>query len=127
MTHYWKLDSNSIVIYDSYRLEKKIKEIPLVNIRRAYLCGVNMDPEQINTKNSLFIIRTETECLFCGTANADQNSTMNVLARNFYNIFKMVYLPYGNRNGFRKSLKISAPKYEEKVSTIKDRTSNKYL
>jgi hypothetical protein len=42
---------------------------------------------------------------------------MNVLARNFYNIFKMAYLPYaGTRNGFsRLSLKITVPKYEEKV------------
>ena len=65
---------------------------------------------------------------------------MNVLARNFYNIFKMAYLPYASsRNGnlkefsfyfklinlflkkkiekglSRASLKITAPKYEEKV------------
>jgi hypothetical protein len=68
------------------------------------------------------------------------NQAMNVLARNFYNIFKMAYLPYASsRNGnlkefsfyfklinlflkkkiekglSRASLKITAPKYEEKV------------
>ena len=116
LTHYWKLDSTSIAIYDSYRLEKKLMEIELTSVRRAYLCGVSMlDPENANNvKNCLFVIRTDTEAFYCGMGNADPNSTMNVLARNFYNIFKMVYLPYGNRNGFRKSLKITAPKYEEK-------------
>jgi hypothetical protein len=76
-----------------------------------------MDPDQTtNAKSCLFVIRTDEEAYYCGMDNTDPNSTMNVLARNFYNIFKMVYLPYShaNRTGFRKSLKISAPKYEEK-------------
>jgi hypothetical protein len=79
---------------------------------------MDADMQTMNTaKSCLFVIRTDDEAYYCGMGNADPNSTMNVLARNFYNIFKMVYLPYShaNRTGFRKSLKISAPKYEEKV------------
>ena len=54
---------------------------------------------------------------------------MNVLARNFYNIFKMAYLPYGgSRNGFsRVSLKITAPKYEEKVKELEKILLVKYF
>lgn len=121
ITHYWKLDSKSIIIYDSYRLEKEIKQIPLESIKKANLCGLSIsqatsskDEHFINEQKCLFVLVTESEVFYCGMGNADQNSTMNVLARNFYNIFKMVYLPYGNRHSSRMSLKISAPKYEEK-------------
>lgn len=100
-THYWKLDSQSITIYDSYRLEKKLQEILLTDIKKANLCGLSMNSkdELINGQKCLFILSTMYEVYYCGMGNADQNSTMNVLARNFYNIFKMVFLPYANRNG----------------------------
>lgn len=110
ITHYWKLDSQSVAIYDSYRLEKKLKEIALGSIKRAFLCGVNMDASSPTDSyssnasthsfihNCLFVIRTEDEAFYCGMGNADPNSPMNVLARNFYNIFKMVYLPYASAN-----------------------------
>jgi hypothetical protein len=101
-THYWRLDATSITIYDSYRLKTELKKLLLVDIRRANLCGIsaiNNYEELSNEQKCLFILTTEHEIFYCGMGNTDQNSTMNVLARNFYNIFKMVFLPYGNRNG----------------------------
>lgn len=111
MTHYWKLDSSCITIYDSYRLEKVIRQILLTDIRKANLYGLSafgsskdaaaaaVAAENANEQKCLFMITTDKEIYYCGMDNADQNSTMNVLARNFYNIFKMVFLPYCNRNG----------------------------
>lgn len=116
-THYWKLDAKSINIYDSYRLEKKLKTIELENIKKANLCGVlpNAKDECINDQKCLFIIRTDNDDYYCGLGGNNSNSTMNILASNFYNMFKMVFLPYGGRNSENKlSIKISAPKYEEK-------------
>ncbi len=101
MTHYWKLDSKSITIYDSYRLERLIQEIPLNVIKKASLCGLNMSNREdfINDQKCLFTLKTDIEVYYCGMGSSDPNVTMNVLARNFYNIFKMVYLPYSSRHG----------------------------
>jgi len=99
-THYWKLDSTSISIFISYKLEKKLREIPLDSIVNASLSGMSLNREDSGDSNKcLFILKTDNEIFYCGNGKEDQNSTMNVLARNFFNIFKMVYLPYGNRNG----------------------------
>ena len=99
-THYWKLDAKSINIYDSYRLEKKLKTIELENIKKANLCGVlpNAKDECINDQKCLFILRTDNDDYYCGLGGTNSNSTMNILASNFYNMFKMVFLPYGGRN-----------------------------
>ncbi len=103
LTHYWKLDSSSINIFISYKMEKKLKEIPLNSIVNVSLTGINLNREDSGDANKcLFMLKTENEVFYCGNGKEDQNSTMNVLARNFFNIFKMVYLPYGNRNGGKK-------------------------
>ena len=99
VTHYWKLDSQTIKIYDTYRLEKKLMEVQLANVEKASLCGINSNDDYINDQKCLFILRTAEVIFYCGLGNTDQNNTMNQLARNFYNIFKMVYLPYGHRHG----------------------------
>jgi hypothetical protein len=135
------LDSTSIKIYNSYRLERFLNEIRLEDIVKVTLCGINetttttTEPStsyHYRSKNSskdtkdkkgyrcLFILQTEDISYYCGIGGADHNNTMNVLARNFYNIFKMVYLPYANKyNGSQISIKrMNAPKYEEKVNSI---------
>lgn len=117
VTNYWRLDSQAINIYDSYRLEKHLKELPLASIRTANICGMNPQiiEEFVNDQKCLFTLVTDDETYYCGMDSSDSSNTMNVLARNFYNIFKMAYLPYGNLNSRRISWKISAPQYEEKV------------
>ncbi len=108
-THYWKLDSTSINIFISYKLERKLKEIPLNSIVNVVLTGMNLSREDSGDENKcLFMLKTENEIFYCGNGKEDQNSTMNVLARNFFNIFKMVYLPYGNRNGGKTQINIKA-------------------
>ena len=100
VTHYWKLDSACIYVFSSYKLEKRLKEIPIGSIVKATLSGVNIVREDaVNDRKCLFVLRTENEIYYCGKGNEDPNTAMNVLARNFYNVFKMVHLPYGNRNG----------------------------
>ena len=99
MTHYWKLDSQSIKIYESYRAENHLTEIQLADIEKASLCGIYSNDVFLNDQKSVFIIRTSEAVYYGGIVNTDQNQSMNQLARNFYNIFKMVYLPYGHRHG----------------------------
>ena len=93
------MDSQSIKIYDSYKLEKKLAEINLANIEKASLCGIYSNDVFINDQKSLFILRTTEAVYYGGMGNTDHGNTMNNLARNFYNIFKMVYMPYGHRHG----------------------------
>ncbi len=107
------MDTASIIIHDTSRLENKLKEIPLNTIKNSSLCGLDIQNKDdiINDQKCLYILRTDNEVYYCGIGSQDQNSPMNVLARNFYNIFKMVFLPYINKNGGpRKSLKITAPR-----------------
>jgi hypothetical protein len=96
VTHYWRLESQFISIYESFRLEEKLKEILLSNIKRVIQCGLTSYSmnECINNQKCLYMLCTDEEAFFCGMANADLNQTMNVLARNFFNIFKIVHLPY---------------------------------
>lgn len=109
------MDTKSIKIYNSYRLEKILKEIPLETIKNAKLNGLNSKEENcINDQKCLYVLVASEEQYYCGMGNSDPNSAMNVLARNFFNIFKMVYLPFMGHQGKRPSIKISAPKYEEK-------------
>lgn len=65
-----------MIIYDTYRLEKKLKEIPLSEIRKATLCGVNINlkDDYLNDQKCLFILWTETEAFFCGVDNMEQNN-----------------------------------------------------
>ena len=98
--HFWILDSISINIFTSYKLEKKLKEIPLYSIVGAVLTGMDLVREDsVDEKKCLFMLKTVNEIFYCGNGKEDRNSNDNVRARNFFNIFKMVYLPYGNRNG----------------------------
>ena len=78
-----------------------LKEIPLMSIKKAIQCGLNMsgETESLSGQKCLFLLKTEAETYFCGMDAEIQNS-MNVLARNFYNIFKMAYLPYGSKSIF---------------------------
>lgn len=99
VTYYWRLDSQAINIFNSYRLEKNLKNIPLSSIKKALICGLRPDSveEFINGQKCLFMLITENDTYYCGMDGSETQNTMNVLARNFYNIFKMAYLPYGNR------------------------------
>ncbi len=88
MTHYWQLDSQTIHVYDTYKLENKLFEIQLNSIEKAMLS----DSKQ--KIKCLFYMQTDKIIYYCGLDNSNPNDTMNQLARNFFNIFKMVYLPY---------------------------------
>jgi hypothetical protein len=102
-TLFWILDSTSINIFNSYKLERKLKEIPLYSIVSAVLTGMDsVREDSVDEKKCLFMLKTVNEIFYCGNGKEDRNSKDNVRARNFFNIFKMVYLPYGNRNGGKK-------------------------
>ena len=106
-THYWKLDSSCIYVFTSNKLEKRLKEIAIGSIVKATLSGVNkLRDDAANERKCLFVLRTENEIYYCGKGNEDHNTVMNVQARNFYNVFKMVHLPYGNNNKCNKRKKL---------------------
>ena len=77
------------------KIERKIKEIPLNSIVKVVQSGMDAT-ENHNSIKYLFLIKTDEEVYYCGNGNESEDSPMNTLARQFYNIFKMVYLPYSN-------------------------------
>lgn len=98
VTHYWKLTSLSINVFfkDLNQIEKKIKDIPLSSIVKVAQSGINADEFRAPVK-FLFVLKTDDEIYFCGDGAQNENSPMNSLARQFFDLFKMVYLPYGNK------------------------------
>jgi serine/threonine protein kinase len=60
------------------------------------------------------MLKTDKETYYCGNRDEDENAPLNVLARTFYNIFKMVYMPYNANNRLKvKKFMFSVPRYEE--------------
>jgi len=98
VTHYWKLSSLSIAVFikDLNKNEKKLKDIPLISIVKVAQSGINADEFRAPVR-FLFVLKTDEEIYFCGDGNQSENSPMNSLAKQFYDIFKMVYLPYENK------------------------------
>jgi hypothetical protein len=99
-------------VYDSFRSETLIKEIHLVSIKNAKMCELNGGPTEIepltlansqyiNNQKCLFKLVTDDEVYFCGMDASDTKNTMNVLAKNFFNIFKMVYFPHEKKSAIR--------------------------
>ena len=44
----------------------------------------------------LFIIRVDNgQIYYCGNGNDNENTFENTMARSFFNMFKIVYLPFG--------------------------------
>ena len=110
VTHYWQLDSQKILVHDSNQLRAKLYEIPLTLIQRVFLIDVNQ-PMQFKDfkkpKNKcLFCLKTLTIIYFCGVDTQNPTCSENQLARNFYNIFKMVYLPYSKGERILNVLKL---------------------
>jgi hypothetical protein len=116
VTHYWQLDNQKIYVFENYQLKNKLFEIMLNKIQRAILLDVNQTIQfkdfKKPKKKCLFCLKTDGVIYNCGVDSQDPACAVNQLARNFYNIFKMVFLPYSR--GTRQSLKIMAPKYEER-------------
>jgi len=97
--HFWKLDSDSIKILVkdmNNKSEKKIKEIPLNSIIKVRQSGIDVD--EFKTLKHLFSLETNDDVYFCGDGKQSENSAMNSIAKQFFNIFKMVYLPYTSRS-----------------------------
>jgi hypothetical protein len=116
VTHYWKLDSQSIIVYETYKMENQLKLIPLENIKNATLCSINKNnnDNQYYSQKCIFLLKTDKETYYCGTREHDENAPLNVLARTFYNIFKMVHMPYNANNRLKvNNFKFSVPRYEE--------------
>jgi hypothetical protein len=114
--YYWKLDSQSIVVYDTYKMENQLKLIMLESIKSATLCSVNRSysDNQYYSQKCIFMLKTDKETYYCGNRDEDENAPLNVLARTFYNIFKMVYMPYNANNRLKvKKFMFSVPRYEE--------------
>ncbi len=70
------MDSKSILIFDTYRLEKKLNELNLSDIRKATLCGLNINSKDdyLNDQKCLFILWTDNQSFFCGIDNSEQNN-----------------------------------------------------
>ena len=98
VTHYWQLDSQKIHVYESNQLKTKLNEIMLNTIQRAILLDVSISAQFKDFKKPkskcLFCLKTVNLIYNCGVDSQNPNCTENLLARNFYNIFKMVFLPY---------------------------------
>ena len=129
LVNYWQLDSQKIHVYENSQLRVKLFEIPLNTIQKAVLVDVDQPKYKC-----LFYLKTANNIFNCGLDTKRYPSCVeNQWARNFYNIFKMAYIPFSKgmekkQNsvfchfyyyfflGARKSFKVTAPKYEEKVS-----------
>lgn len=112
-THYWRLDDKKINIFPNSGTNEKLCEVELNKIEIIVNCDTIPFRNSVKKldRECLFYFKTNLKTYFCGM-NTDPHIGMNVVAKNFFNIFKMAHLPF-NRN--RNSIKISAPKYEEKV------------
>ena len=98
VTHYWQLDSQKILVYENNQLNNKLFEIMLSSIQRAILLDVSHSIQFKDFKKPkskcLFCLKTVNLVYNCGIDPQNPYCTENQLARNFYNIFKMVHLPY---------------------------------
>lgn len=94
-TNYWKLDAQSLTIYDSAKQEVKLKEIQIDQIKSA--SSADLDDKFINDQKCLFIIKTNDETFFCGDGSMALYSSVNSAVRNFHNLLKMALLPFSNR------------------------------
>lgn len=127
-THYWTLDNKKINVYETWKLNKKLFDISLESIIRASTWS-NSD-ELRYKKNSehipLYYIEIPKCVIFCGLDNVPSHP-LNQTTRNFYNIFKIVFLPYNTFKGRSKLVKISAPEYSNSdISSSKIVRSNSY-
>lgn len=120
---YWQLDSQAINVFETSRMDKKLFDITLDTIKRIEL-NISAQNNQARLRNRtsseqshpyVFSIRTENMTYFCGLALNEDSHSLSQNTRGFYNILKMAYLPFVK--GHRKSLKITAPKFEAKDVT----------
>jgi len=80
-------------------LEKKKGVIPLISIVKVRQSGIDVDSFKTSLKY-LFSLETKNDVYFCGDGNQSDETAWNTLVKQFFNIFKMVYLPFGNRSQF---------------------------
>ena len=106
--HIWQLYADCIKIYEKepFKPERKIKEIPLSSIVKVKQAGLD-DTDTIQDSKMplryLFLLETnENEIYFCGKGKINENDSINKskneLVRRFFDMFKMVYLPYENKS-----------------------------
>ena len=93
--HYWQLDSQRIHVYESILHKNKLFEIMLNSIQRVILLNVNQNAKEIKypKENCLFCLKTNTILYSCGIYDHEDSNLIHD-GKNFYNIFKYVFLPY---------------------------------
>lgn len=94
-THFWKLESQIIKVFQTSRMEKQLFEIPLeaIDLIKQNLNNVvTYRTTNILQNNSdyVFLIQTNGFTYYCGL----NYSTLRDNAQCFYNMLKMVYLPF---------------------------------
>ncbi len=115
MTRYWKLDSSSVHIFKSYREENSEDSFTLASVKSVNLCETDSSsPEDyINGQKCFFTLTTDVEKFYCGLERENnEKNTMNVLAGNFFNMFKIAYIPFIKGNQIPWNMK--SPKFETK-------------
>lgn len=93
--HYWILTANKLTIHKSDRSKNiSLDEIDLASVKSSNLCGVDSKEKYFKKQKCYFKIETDRDIYYGGVDPNLTTDSMNVLASNFYNMFKIVYLPY---------------------------------
>ena len=104
VTRYWKLNSKSIHIYKTYREETSLETIALADIKKVNLCGTESSVEEdyINSQKCFLTLTTDINKYYCGLDRENnEENTMNILAGNFFNMFKMAYIPFEDKQSIK--------------------------
>ena len=102
--HEWKLDTTNIYIFTKQNASQP-KQIPLKSIVKVTLMtsalmanandSTKKKRETMFDENCLFSLRTnENEIFYCGDSRAHDQSIENMVAKSFFNMFKIVYVPF---------------------------------
>ena len=100
--HEWKLDATNIYIFTKQNAPQP-KQIPLksivkVTLMTSALMATDSSQKKRETmfdENCLFSLRTnENEIFYCGDSRAHDQSIESMVAKSFFNIFKIVYVPF---------------------------------
>ena len=94
--------------------------IQLSDIKNANVCGLlnGKNDQFINDQKCYFTLETSDDKYYCGLDYSDVGSTMNILAGNFFNMFKMAFIPFQNISKKKIGKKISYQLYLIHYSTF---------
>lgn len=84
---YWKLQNESIQTYANHRMNQHLFQIKLRDIMRIEYA----EPSDQHA----FTIKTLSKSYFCGFS-MKINMRMYLMAKSFYNILKIVHLPFSS-------------------------------